>query len=733
MRDLESYDPGQDVAGKGLRELEPYDPEKEESAQQAASTAEPKTSAAEAGIRGAANSATFGLFPRASAALAATVPALDPEAAKGGTWGARYANAKGEYAGRNKEAAEEHPIASGVGNVVGAIAGAEAAPVKAVLGKVGKLATFGAEGLVPRLASSVAQGATIGGAMGAGESKADDASGVLSDAAHGAAVGGVTGGIAHGLGEAGGFLWNKLKGLAEGLQTKGAVKAAGAIQKDLRLLRRQAGGPTNAADRLETIANDLHDEGLIKPSATTGSILEGSEAARQKYGQQIGDIYKHVDDQTKYIPIKLAPSLRPNVSAIGQAGDSLVNQIRSVPWSSNQATADRIAQELDNITTAAKGRATVPFQKLHEWRAALDDDIYGLKGTKVPNEQKLGGALGDLRDIITNELESKVDAAGKFIGNPDELAQLKNANQKYGSMAQVAKWAASGEDRAKGNNAFGLTSFISGTTGSGLGAALGNAVAGAPGVAVGSTIGMAAGMGARKLAAEHGDALSAFLARRLAGGAPALESLAARAAPAAQRSSVQFGAPVLGDLGLSTSAAGDKSPSGAAAPAQPGGPTSPNATPPENGPQGKNEGVHVDPTDHITKTLEQNPQALGAYATPLAVRLKVGGPKAVDQYHFIQNQKDPAYRKMVEDLIEARTGGTDHKSTLLASASEPTSAFQRVKNLLKGAPHPEDPEAARAGAEGIAKHLPSVVMPHDALEEERRRRAQMDQLSREAQ
>ncbi len=41
-------------------------------------------------------------------------------------------------------------------------------------------------------------------------------------------------------------------------------------------------------------------------------------------------------------------------------------------------------------------------------------------------------------------------------------------------------------------------------------------------------------------------------------------------------------------------------------------------------------------------------------------------------------------------------------------------------------------EAARAGAEQIARKLPSAVMPMQAIDEDRRRKAQMDQMLRDA-
>jgi len=60
---------------------------------------------------------------------------------------------------------------------------------------------------------------------------------------------------------------------------------------------------------------------------------------------------------------------------------------------------------------------------------------------------------------------------------------------------------------------------------------------------------------------------------------------------------------------------------------------------------------HVHVGDRIATLLANDPQALGAYAAPLAIRLRTGGPRAVAAYDFVEQQRNPAYRDHMAKAI----------------------------------------------------------------------------------
>lgn len=56
-----------------------------------------------------------------------------------------------------------------------------------------------------------------------------------------------------------------------------------------------------------------------------------------------------------------------------------------------------------------------------------------------------------------------------------------------------------------------------------------------------------------------------------------------------------------------------------------------------------------------------------------------------------------------------------------------SSAVARAMALVRALRNPT-PDSARAGAEDISRALPALVMPRAAIEEDRRRKAAMDQM-----
>ncbi len=173
----------------------------------------PKTSMAEAGLRGAAQGLTFGMADEIGA-RAETILTGKP-----------YEKALSESRAEYKMGEQEYPITSAVGEVAGgigqavgltALTGGAAAPAAgaSAIGRLAKLGQMAKNVLVPttkagvvkNIATAARTGAVMGGLTGIGKSEKEGME-ALKDAPSGALVGGIAGGVlggaVEGLGAAG--------------------------------------------------------------------------------------------------------------------------------------------------------------------------------------------------------------------------------------------------------------------------------------------------------------------------------------------------------------------------------------------------------------------------------------------------------------------------------------------------------------------------------------------------
>lgn len=142
-------------------------------------------SSLEAGLRGAANAATFGLGDTIAAAGDATIP-LDSGSSNAPTWTQRFQENRTAQRGHTGATETAHPIASVAGGLAGGFINPATRALPVIHG-------FGVAAL---------QGAGVGAAYGAGGavSNGEDLSGITGDAITGAATGGMLGTALHGAG-----------------------------------------------------------------------------------------------------------------------------------------------------------------------------------------------------------------------------------------------------------------------------------------------------------------------------------------------------------------------------------------------------------------------------------------------------------------------------------------------------------------------------------------------------
>lgn len=182
--------------------------------------------------RGVGQGLSLGFLDEGAAALAASLPFLDREAAQGETWGKRYRAARELYRQLNRQAKEAHPVAFGAGEIGGSVAAG------------------GGAGLA---------GATaLGAASGAGHSEAEDLTGMAEDAAIGGGLALALGGAAKGLGKGAAKLTARGQRIAQ-------EKAESAIDKAIASARGTYGAERQNMSRAVEVLLRAEQTGALTP------------------------------------------------------------------------------------------------------------------------------------------------------------------------------------------------------------------------------------------------------------------------------------------------------------------------------------------------------------------------------------------------------------------------------------------------------------------------------------
>lgn len=611
-------------------------------------------------------------FNRVSAAVQAAVDPLIPGRKE--EWGPDFTTRYGEHLranqGQSAQTQQEHPYVSAALQTVGSVPTAMVTPSA-------KVSTLDPR-VVERFFSGLKQGAGAGAAYAAGDTRANDVEGVLRDAAGGAAVGGPLGGVTaaalqpvpslapSAAAEDTSPVAPSVAEWARGKSGERNIKAAGAIQGDIARARKQIG-----RDRLTDIGAEFSKMGLTGPISTPEKTFDRAIALQSEAGQEMGGVLKAAD---------AVPEAATNIgSLLSRVKAEILGPLQQNPHTAGApdtgqhgmggSAADQMSGLLEKYLAIYGNKPLTP-SVLHEIRTNISNDLYGLRGNKDPWASAYKDALHDFRGVVSDEIGQGIDRAGL------STEPWKAANRKYEIAARAEEFADKGMDRAHGNNWVSPTEFLAGLAGAGVGSSHGG-----PGL----TLGGVAAAGATALARRHGSgALGSAFGKLadVAGGpvselpgiraagaaAPAVTGAEAKGAAGALAGALEPGSP----LGLHAAAAGDDvSPRPAAPVASPPvqgeqhqGQDETPAHVPDHGPtapapQGETPSApaedkgtkHVHTTDKLTEVLSRDPSALGPYASPLAMRLRVGGPDAVTRYNFIEQQRNPAYRAHVAKVI----------------------------------------------------------------------------------
>lgn len=382
----------------------------------------PKMSAIDAGLLGLGQGVTLGFADEGKAALGAGLDEIMEQAGKVKAWwkdeeipkdtvsiGERYRQLRDTYRGELAQAAEDQPFAYGAGQVTGSLpAFIASAPLGVVKG-----------------------GALVGGAMGLGETKdITDIPQVAKDVGTSAAFTAIAGKAGEKILPAVGSVAGKTKEFF-------APKALGMT----KAMTKKAGG-TDAAREL---GKEALERGIITPMASTKTMQSRVAGLLDESGEQIGAIYKAVDDQVSAPVVNVKDLI------------NTINQRTSGFWGSpNKINAF--------INKQAGGREYITLQETHN----LYKQIGEKSKAAIPTDTQ---QVGQEASKIIREV---MDETVQRVGGDDALKALRSYNQsfKFGKkIAPVLDDKLAGES---GNTIFGPLGNTTGLSSAGISAVIGS-------------------------------------------------------------------------------------------------------------------------------------------------------------------------------------------------------------------------------------------------------------------
>ena len=263
-----------------------------------------------------------------------------------------------------------------------------------------------------------------------------------------------------------------------------AAKATGAdIQKPSREIARLPGGrPAYGKDVLE--------QKIVTAGKTVPEIAEEAKKQSKAIGQEIGDIYKQLDQvEGGKVPEDFMMRL------LDRLNREIVTPLQEV--AATRGTARRLkSQYLNDLEEMVAEGYQPSYQNLHKQQSKLGKAAYSDKGFDSPVRDE----LRQVERIMREELQGQ---ASQTKAGADLIERLRDANRRF-SVAQTAGSAATQKaQRMATNRQLSLSDYLTG----GIGATAG----GFTGGGIGTLIGTAAGAIVNKIARERGPQVAASM------------------------------------------------------------------------------------------------------------------------------------------------------------------------------------------------------------------------------
>lgn len=459
-----------------------------------ASPPEPKTSTAEALLQGEGQGGTLNYLPAIQAATEKAGQVILPQSLGGTPLGQSedFDKIKKYYEAQNQTMKEEHPVATAIGNVAGAVGTyplAEAGLAKAGLGP----ATAGASNLV-KYAKAMGQGAAYGAAQNT-EGEGFDPYERLKNAGIGLGSGVAGEALSQGVGA--------LEGTGKFLTDRTTVKQIGANAGQIKKLLQK--------DEIPMIGEFMNNEGLMAPGKTVDDVASHTAQILKEDGPKIGQLYK--DAQAAAATTSIGEANR--ISGPDLA-DEIVKKVMA--QAKNHPDRDLVKKTIDESMGPLRDMGdNAGLSDLHQYRKGLDENINWGAG-KGMQKDAVQNAYLTARNTVNDAVKNQISALDQALGG-NKLDELKALNDRFSTASTINTMAEQGQGRNMAKALLGAGAIGAGT--GGLAAAETYRETHDPIKA--AAMGLAAGVGGAA-ARRYSPAIGYSLGRGLQSAAPAISN-----------------------------------------------------------------------------------------------------------------------------------------------------------------------------------------------------------------
>lgn len=405
--------------------------------------AKPQSSAAGAFVEHAANQGALGFGDEMVGGYKALAKKVLPESLGGAPPGTPigdiYRHDRDEVRARLATEAQEHPIASTVGDIAG--------------GAVPLLLAPEADGI----AAAAKIGAATGAAAGLGNSDADLTKGEFAQAAKDMSKGAALGGAG---GAAGQAIASKIPGVSaavkDWLEDLSQRKAVNAI-------RPTAGEVKNLVQekQLEPLGDWLLRNKVVEAGDTFGDIAAKAEGVRNAAGQALEESLGELDATGATIPKQKLVDAFTDLAADAESQGPGAKSLGDKYLAEAQKVADRPEQ---NLT----------FSQAEQWKRGFQDRVNYARQNPTAlqmGDEQLAGAA---RKVVEDEAQNAAQQAGGDVA--DRFMQAKTA---YGNAAKASAMAKGALARQEARNIASPSDKATALGALATGVAMGHPVAGA--------------------------------------------------------------------------------------------------------------------------------------------------------------------------------------------------------------------------------------------------------------
>lgn len=363
-----------------------------------------KTTTEESALQGFGQGGTLGYLPE----IQAGAGAIGQKAIEtlGGPEADTYQQLKDYFQKRNQTMRTEHPVATSVGNIAGAV-------MTLPIGGSAKGAGF-----LARAARAAGTGAAYGG-LANPETEATpqdpyaNLKARLANAGIGAGLGFGGEALIGGTGQA-------IEKAGERFAGKAVVKQIGANAGQIKKILQK--------DELPKIETFIRDEKLMRPGKSLEDVADHTKEILETDGPAIGQLYQDAQDQAKTLGI----GQKNRISGPELADEILKNAREKFK---SHANRDVVMKEMESAVAPLRDLGeNANIVDIHNYRKSLDENINWAQ--KAQERDAVQNSFIDARNLVADKTKNTINALDEALGG-NQLDALKKLNARYSAASTV--------------------------------------------------------------------------------------------------------------------------------------------------------------------------------------------------------------------------------------------------------------------------------------------------------